>query len=177
MSEPFDPWPARRDAVVRLVEARAGGATLRQAAEAAGVHPGTACRWRLRSPVVAAALRMAVDAARERRRLTRATRPWVRWHPSCPACGGAVEVRQDREGSGRLLAVRQPAGVPMEKLAAAAPGRLPGVRRAALLVALPQERQLPGVRNPDPRRPGRPEADAEPLSAAAADPAGRGAAG
>ena len=89
----FDPWPSRRDAVTRLVAARAAGATLRRAAVAAGIHPATACRWRLRSPVVAAALRAAAAAARLRRRLTRTTRPWVRWHPSCPECGGPVEVR------------------------------------------------------------------------------------
>jgi hypothetical protein len=102
VGEPFDPWPTRRDAVIRLVEARAAGATLRQAAAAAQIHPATACRWRLASPVVAAALRLAGEAARERRRLTRPTRPWVRWHPACPACGAAVEVRQDRGGWGRL---------------------------------------------------------------------------
>jgi hypothetical protein len=96
MRQPFDPWPVRRDAVLRLVEARAAGATVRQAAAAAGIHLGTACRWRLRSPVIAAALRLAVEAARERRRLTRATRPWVRWHPACPRCGADVEVRNAR---------------------------------------------------------------------------------
>jgi hypothetical protein len=111
MNKRFDPWPSRRDAVTRLVDARAGGATLRRAAAAAGVHPATACRWRLGSPVVAAALRLAVEAARQRRRLTRVCRPWVNCHPSCPACAAAVEIRtRVGDWSARLwLCGRRPA--------------------------------------------------------------------
>ena len=83
--------------MARLVEAPAGGLTLRLAALAAGIHPATACRWQRRSPVVARAMSLAAADAHQRRRLTRPLRPWVRSHPTCPLCGSAVEGRTTAE--------------------------------------------------------------------------------
>ena len=66
-SQPFDPgrpaatpWRARRGPRRRR--------DLRRAAAAADIHPATACRWLRQSPVVAAAMRLAAEAADERRR-------------------------------------------------------------------------------------------------------------
>lgn len=90
----FNPWRDRPRAVVALLAARRGGATLAEAATVAGVHIATACRWANRSP----ALRTALDDARRfaktlkhRRRPRR--RPNVPTRRQCPDCGGAVQVR------------------------------------------------------------------------------------
>jgi hypothetical protein len=82
----LDPLRARRDVVLALLQARSAGRTLRQAAAQAGVHVATLCRWQASSAVLAAALDRAAAEADERRRWSRRPRPWVRWHPGCPAC-------------------------------------------------------------------------------------------
>src|SRR6516164_4602374 len=60
----FDPLQERPSAVARLLAAREAGATLRQAAAAAGVHVATVCRWARCSHDLADALRAAERAAR-----------------------------------------------------------------------------------------------------------------
>jgi hypothetical protein len=95
------------------------------------------------SPVVAVAMRLAAEAAYQWRCLTRATRPWVRWHPLCPTCGAAAVVRSVRGVTRLWLCVGR--GV-LGGLAAKAPARLPHLRRAGLLVAQPAHRELPSVR-------------------------------
>jgi hypothetical protein len=94
MRKSFDPWRDRQAAVERLLDAREAGATLRQAAAAAGVHVATACRWALRCPPLALALADAARRARRRHLASRPTRrPRVPCHPYCPDCGAAAEVR------------------------------------------------------------------------------------
>src|SRR5262249_39273923 len=67
-------------------------------------------------------------------------------------------VRCRRRGTRRLgilaevLALQQVAGLRMGELAAASPRGLPGLRRAALLVAKSQDRLLPALRRPHARR-------------------------
>jgi hypothetical protein len=94
MPTPFDPWRDREAAVERLLDAREGGATLSQAAAAAGVHVATVCRWQAGHPPLRQAL---ADAGRYARRLRYASRPRRRprvpCHPWCPACGAAAAVR------------------------------------------------------------------------------------
>lgn len=51
-----------------------------------------------------------------------------------------------RQGPGVFLALRDVTPLPMGELAAAAPPRLPRVSLAAIVVALPQEHRLHGVR-------------------------------
>lgn len=92
MSQPTDNRPDRAALVLRLVEERLRGRTLRESAAAAGLHVATVCRWQRLCPELGLALCLAADAARRARRATRVPRPWVRWHPSCPACGAAALV-------------------------------------------------------------------------------------
>jgi hypothetical protein len=91
---PFEPWRDREVAIERLLVARDDGATLREAAAAAGVHVSTACRWARRSPTLAAELADSAAGARLRRYASRPKgRPRVPCHPRCPVCGAAAEVR------------------------------------------------------------------------------------
>jgi hypothetical protein len=106
MRKSFDPWRDCNAVVERLLDAREAGATLRQAAAAAGCHVSTACRWAERSPELQTALDVAAKTARHRR--FAALSPHkprgpddVPWHPLCPRCGAAAEVR--RSTSGRLF--------------------------------------------------------------------------
>jgi len=94
MQSPFDPCRDRQAAVERLLAAREAGATLAQAAAAAGVHVATVCRWQARDPELHTALAAAERSARRRRYASRPRRrPRVPCHPSCPECGAGVEVR------------------------------------------------------------------------------------
>jgi hypothetical protein len=98
----FDPWRDRWDAVDRLLEAREGGATLRQAAAAAGVHVATVCRWQLRCPLLARSLEFAAGDAKVIRYARRPRyRPRVPAHPGCPACGSPSAVRAVEAGNPR----------------------------------------------------------------------------
>jgi hypothetical protein len=83
----------RTKAIRTILAARAGGATLRGAAAAAGVHVATVCRWQARDPALAEALR---DAARDgwRVRHPPRRRPVVPYHPLCPACRAPVVTRR-----------------------------------------------------------------------------------
>jgi hypothetical protein len=113
----FDPRRDRKGAVAAVLDARARGAKLRQAAAAGGIDVGTVCRWAARSPRFQEDLDAARDGARERARLAAMTfeqrhadlifrltgerlrvrqRPTVDQHPACPCCGSAVEVRTSR---------------------------------------------------------------------------------
>jgi hypothetical protein len=56
--------PTNRAAVEAMLAARETGATLRQAAAAAGVHVATVCRWQKRDPGLKAALQRAAEDAR-----------------------------------------------------------------------------------------------------------------
>jgi ferredoxin len=92
----FDPWRDREAPVERLLVARDDGATLREAAAAAGVHVATVCRWARRCPTLAEALADSAQWARRRRYASRPRperRPRVPCHPRCPECGAGVEVR------------------------------------------------------------------------------------
>ena len=88
----------RRSAVQTLLQARAAGFTLRQAAQRAGVHVATACRWQNRDPALRAALEEARQSAREAELLLFAGegRPAVRWRRDCPHCRARVVVRTAR---------------------------------------------------------------------------------
>jgi hypothetical protein len=78
-----------------LLQARADGLTLLDAAAAAGVHVATVCRWQNRDPSLRAKLR---QAAREGRELLASDepRPQVRWRRDCPLCQAKVIVRSAR---------------------------------------------------------------------------------
>jgi hypothetical protein len=93
MARPFNPWRDREAAVERLLAAREAGATLRQAAAAAGVHVATVCRWQERDPALREALQEAERRSRRRRYASRPRRRRrVPWHPGCPACGAPARV-------------------------------------------------------------------------------------
>jgi hypothetical protein len=94
MASSFDPWRDREAAVERLLVAKDDGATLSQAAAAAGVHVVTVCRWARRSPTLAEAVADSAEGARWRRYASRPKRrPRVTCHPCYPWCGAGVEVR------------------------------------------------------------------------------------
>ncbi len=98
---PFDPWRDRYPAVKRLMAARKAGATLRQAAAAAGVHVATVCRWVARVPPLTGILSTLARVARRRRYAAKPDRrPRVPWHRSYPVCGAEVCVRVTWEGLG-----------------------------------------------------------------------------
>jgi hypothetical protein len=105
---PFDPRRDRPDVVAKLLAAYEAGARLRKAAEVAGVHVATVCRWQLRSPELAAELRaIAVQVwEREVQKRRAAPRPRrvdplsVPCHPLCPQCRGPAGLV--RSASGRL---------------------------------------------------------------------------
>jgi len=94
-----------REAVLRAIDARKGGATLREAAGAAGVHVATLCRWQLRFPGIREALLTAVETGalirvqewlatwRPTLPVRKRRRPRVRWHHECPWCGNGVVVK------------------------------------------------------------------------------------
>jgi hypothetical protein len=86
-------WPRLKAAL----KARRQGATLRQAAAAAGVHVATLCRWAGQDGVVSYLLRLAkLEAraeARRRRRFEVVEWTAVPRLDRCPACGGVLEVR------------------------------------------------------------------------------------
>jgi hypothetical protein len=89
--------PSCRPGVEALLDARRAGATLRQAAAAAGVHVATVCRWQARDP----GLRLALaDAAKQAWRASHPLlpRPHVPWHPDCPLCEARVVVRTAPRG-------------------------------------------------------------------------------
>jgi hypothetical protein len=83
---------ADRTTVEELLRMRRAGLTLRQAADVAGVHVATVCRWQARDPELRQAL---ADAAREARvrRPPQGPRPHVRWRQDCPLCKARVVVR------------------------------------------------------------------------------------
>jgi hypothetical protein len=82
----------RPTAVEVLLSARAGGATLREAATAAGVHVATACRWQSRNPQLR---QLLADLARKHRAQSdpREPRAHVPWRRDCPLCKARVVVR------------------------------------------------------------------------------------
>ena len=96
MPNPFEPWRDRKAVIERLLAARRAGATLCQAAAAAGVHVATVCRWQARDHTLRKAL---YDANQQGcRQLTLLPRPRppssVPCHPLCPACGAVIVVRR-----------------------------------------------------------------------------------
>jgi hypothetical protein len=77
-----------------LLEARAEGATLRQAAAAAGIHVATVCRWQTHDPAFHKRMREATAEARQAWLPdTGRPRPRVRWRKDCPLCRARVVVR------------------------------------------------------------------------------------
>jgi len=96
--QPFDPWRERWPAIDAILEALENGLSLRKSAKMAGVHVATVCRWQAQSAEVEDALQFAAECgrlARWRARLSQPRRkPPVAWHPNCPACGAAVQVRR-----------------------------------------------------------------------------------
>ncbi|HEY1376401.1 MAG TPA: helix-turn-helix domain-containing protein [Gemmataceae bacterium] len=92
---------ARRTAArAAMLAARRQGATLREAAAAAGVHVATVCRWQARDPELRDALAEAAEDAREQLRPPR-PRPPVRWRRDCPLCRAKVVIRS-AAGRGRF---------------------------------------------------------------------------
>jgi hypothetical protein len=81
-----------------LVAAREDGATLREAAAAAGVHVATLCRWQKRDPGLKEALHQAAKDATSEVEIEYEPRPSVRWHRDCPRCKARVVVRTARGG-------------------------------------------------------------------------------
>jgi hypothetical protein len=77
-------------AVSALLDARRTGATLREAAEEAGVHVATVCRWQNRDPALRKAL---YEALNESFPEFEEPRPSVRWRRDCPLCQAKVVVR------------------------------------------------------------------------------------
>jgi hypothetical protein len=81
------------NAVEVLLQSRRFGATLREAAIAAGVHVATVCRWQKRDPGLREELKRAAKLARFRAAPPDQPRPHVRWHRDCPLCKARVVVR------------------------------------------------------------------------------------
>lgn len=77
-----------------IVAARCQGATLRQAAKAAGVHVSTLCRWQKRCPALKAALDQIDRQASRGAPKVAAERPAVSWRRDCPKCKARVVVRK-----------------------------------------------------------------------------------
>jgi hypothetical protein len=74
-------------AIKAALTARYGGATMRQAAAAAGVHLATLCRWQASDPKLRAAFNVRLPSrARPRPQL-------VPIYPDCPKCGAPYVVR------------------------------------------------------------------------------------
>jgi ferredoxin len=102
----FKPRSDRAAVITKLLAARRDGATLREAATAAGVNVATVCRWQLRCPELAAALEAAHSAACSAAAQHRAAPPpridkfSVPCHPQCPKCGAPAQIA--RTASGRL---------------------------------------------------------------------------
>jgi NAD(P)-dependent dehydrogenase (short-subunit alcohol dehydrogenase family) len=74
--------PAR---VRKAIAARRRGASLVEAAAAAGVHVATLCRWQAKDPE----LQEALDDAKEKAPLKGpmpGPKPQVPWHRDCPLC-------------------------------------------------------------------------------------------
>jgi hypothetical protein len=84
--------PRKAHSVAVALAARRAGATMRAAAAAVGVHLATLCRWQAADPALRRALADAATAARVSRAEPR-FRPVVPWHPLCPVCRAAAEVR------------------------------------------------------------------------------------
>jgi hypothetical protein len=88
-----------RDEVVRmLLQVRAGGLTLRDAAAVAGVHVATVCRWQKGDPGLKDALERTTREAWSHLAAPDESRPSVRWHRDCPLCKARVAVRTARGG-------------------------------------------------------------------------------
>jgi hypothetical protein len=81
------------EAVSALLISRRTGATLREAADAAGVHVATVCRWQNRDPALRQKLR---EAAAEALEGEVEPRPSVSWRRDCPLCQAKVVVRSAR---------------------------------------------------------------------------------
>jgi len=81
-----------RETVEELIRARRAGLTLRSAADVAGVHVATVCRWQARDPELRNDLTFAAEEARFDRHPWEA-RPHVRWRRDCPLCKARVVVR------------------------------------------------------------------------------------
>jgi hypothetical protein len=73
---------------------RRTGASLRNAAEAGGVHVATLCRWQQKVPELRAALAEAAGEGRKRHLRVEYLRPSVRWRKDCPLCRARVVVRK-----------------------------------------------------------------------------------
>ena len=78
-------------AVAALLRARREGDSLREAAEAAGVHVATVCRWQNRDPALREALSQALQESLLE--FEEYPRPSVRWRHDCPLCKAKVVVR------------------------------------------------------------------------------------
>jgi hypothetical protein len=77
-----------------LIEARRDGLSLRLAADLAGVHVATLCRWQKRIPALKQALQEAANTAKAERQRCREPRPSVYWRKDCPLCRARVIVRK-----------------------------------------------------------------------------------
>jgi hypothetical protein len=84
----------------KLLAARAEGATLRQAADAAGVHVATVCRWQNHAPDFHHKMQEAHQEARRREHLINSgPLPHVPWRRDCPLCKARVVVRTASRGA------------------------------------------------------------------------------
>jgi hypothetical protein len=80
-------------AVAALLDTRRNGATLREAAEDAGAHVATVCRWQNRDPALRKALSEALNESYPE---FADPRPSVLWRRDCPLCKAKVVVRSAR---------------------------------------------------------------------------------
>jgi hypothetical protein len=91
-----DPLKARgiKAILTTILRWRRTGASLRNAAEAGGIHVATLCRWQHKAPELRDALAEAAHEGRKRHTPVEFVRPSVRWRKDCPLCRARVVVRK-----------------------------------------------------------------------------------
>lgn len=97
----LDPWRDRQPTIEKILRLIDQGLSLRKAAQAAGVHVATVCRWQIVSTTLYGALHEAADRARRRKYASRPLdydRPPVPIHPCCPWCRKLVDIKTGTYG-------------------------------------------------------------------------------
>jgi len=90
---------AKNDRILEILRFYRSGLSLRKAAEMAGVHVSTVCRWQREEPKLREALQRTREQVRDRRRLLHEqSEAPVQWHSQCPKCKAKVVVRSTAKG-------------------------------------------------------------------------------